>query len=95
MKLTFIPGQLELNKQADGAYLVTIRGEEVFQSKDEKKALAKFNSIRKDMEAQFPPREISVEEKTRLLLNYISTDQSTFKGLPRRKYKAGSTNTFG
>ena len=95
MRLSFLPGQLELNQQADGTFLVTVRGEAVVQTKNEKQALAKFNGIRKEMEAQFPPHELTIEEKTQLLLNYISTDKSTFKGLPRRKYKSGSTNTFG
>lgn len=95
MNLSFLPGQLQLSKQDDGTYLITIRGEEVFKSTNEKKAIAKFNNIRKDMEAQFPPQPLSPEEKSRLLREYISKDHSTFKGLPARKYKPGSSNTFG
>jgi hypothetical protein len=47
------------------------------------------------MEAQFPARKLTSEEMTQLLLQYISKDHSAYKGLKARKYKSGSTNTFG
>ena len=94
MKLSFLPGELHLTELGDGMYQVTIRGEEVFRSPNKKNAIEKFNVIRKDMEALFPPHPLTFEEKSRLLREYISKDHSTFKGLPARKYKTGSTNTF-
>jgi hypothetical protein len=97
MKLSFLPGELVLEKVSDGYYSISIQGQEVFRTRIEKKALAEYNKIRRGMECQFPARELSREEKTALLLKYIGESQ----GVPReskkpgRKYAPGSTNTFG
>ena len=40
MNLSFIPGQLQLQRLDSGEYMITIEGEEVFRSQQEKKALA-------------------------------------------------------
>ena len=97
MNLSFLPGELNLTKTQDGSFLITIQGEEVYRTRVEKKALAEYNKIRKDMESQYPARELTRGEKTALLLKYIGESQ----GVPReskkpgRKYVSGSTNTFG
>lgn len=97
MKLSFLPGELYLEKNCDGLYLVSIQGQEIFSTRLEKKAISEYNKIRKEMEAQFPAHELSREQKTQLLLNYIAQlprVSPVAKGR-KKKYVPGSTNTFG
>jgi hypothetical protein len=99
MKLSFIPGELYLTKTQEGRYIITVQGQEVFNSESEKKAVAKFNQIRRDMESQFPARELTAEEKTKLLLKYVADsrvglDHNSFRPQEKKK-KSGSTRTFG
>lgn len=70
MKMAFIPGGLELNEQR-GEYVVTIDGELVFASKNDKAALKKFNTIRKGMEEKYPARELTKEQKLEALKRFV------------------------
>jgi hypothetical protein len=99
MNLSFLPGELKLEKLQDGSYVITVRGEEVFSTRMEKKAITEFNKIRREMEAMFPPTELTREEKTKLLLQYIGDrrvglDHNSFRPEEKKK-KSGSTRTFG
>ena len=97
MKLSFLPGELCLEKNYAGFYVITIQEQEVFSTRLEKKAISEYNKIRKEMEAQFPAHELSREQKTQLLLNYIAQlprVSPVAKGR-KKKYVPGSTNTFG
>ncbi len=57
MQLSFLPGELQLTKTDESQYIITIQGEEVLRTPVEKKALTKFNSLRREMEAQYPAHE--------------------------------------
>ncbi len=97
MNLSFLPGELHLTKTKDGSYLITIQEKEILNTRSERKAISEFNKIRKDMEIQFPAHKLSREEKTQLLLKYISQNVSVCKyaKVKKKKYVPGSTNTFG
>ena len=97
MNLSFLPGGLHLEKKQDGSYRVTIQGQEVLNTRSEKKAISEYNKIRKEMESQFPAHELSQEEKTQLLLKYIAQlpRVSPVAKERKKKYVPGSTNTFG
>jgi hypothetical protein len=99
MNLSFIPGDLHLHKDADGLYSITLGGEQVFTSKVEKRALAEYNKIRKEMETKYPARELTSEEKKKLLQQYVEEGKSGLNQLGRpksvRKVKRGATRTFG
>ena len=71
MNLSFLPGHLKLSKNHDGDYVITIKDEEVFRGRIEKRALSRFNAIRAEMEKEFPAHELSKEEKTAALLGSI------------------------
>jgi hypothetical protein len=71
MKLSFLPGELYLNKESDGSYVVTVQGEEILSTHVEKKALAKFNEVRREMELRFPAHEMTPEQKRAALANLI------------------------
>jgi hypothetical protein len=97
MELSFLPGDLRLRKTTDGIFVISIKSEEVFSTKAEKKALTEYHRIREDMERQFPPTPLSSEQKTELLLRYIATNfhSNTFKPPKKEKKAPGSTRTFG
>jgi len=98
MKLSFLPGDLHLNQERDGTYLVIMRGREVLSTKVEKKALAKFNALRRELEAQFPARQLTPDEKQsaleRSVMDYklVQVRAST---KPPKKDKITGTRTFG
>jgi hypothetical protein len=98
MKLSFLPADLHLTQERDGTYLVTMRGDEVLRTKVEKKAITRFNSMRRELEAQFPARELTTEEKgaalSKSIMDYklVEVRAST---KPPKKDKIRGTRTFG
>jgi hypothetical protein len=67
MNLSFLPGDLHLSQNADGYFVVTMAGQEIISTKSRRAALAKFHSLRAELEKKFPTREPSAEEKAELL----------------------------
>src|SRR5437667_12712280 len=98
MKLSFLSSDLQLDQERDGTYLVTMRGQEVLRTKFEKKALVKFNALRRELESQFPARELTPEEKgaalSRSVMDHklVEVRAST---KPPKKDKVRGTRTFG
>lgn len=98
MKLSFLPGDLHLNQERDGTYLVIMRGQELLRTGTEKKALAKFNALRKELESQFPARELTPEERRAVLEKYLmdyKAVQVRASTKPPKKEKIRGTRTFG
>jgi len=97
MNLTFLPGDLRLSKSADGHFVVTMAGQEILNTKSQRSALAKFNSLRAELEKKFPSREPTAEEKAYLLRREINDSLLGHNSLGGRKKKttAGGTRTFG
>jgi hypothetical protein len=97
MKLSFFPGELYLTKEQDGSYVVTVQDQEVLRTRQEKKALAQFNKLRREMESRFPPHELTPEEKRALLQKLIGDALVSHNGdrHSKKKIKSGSTRTFG
>ncbi len=97
MKLSFLPGDLHLSKNTDGFFVVTMCDQELVSTKSQRAALARFNTIREELELKFPMREPTQEEKLRLLQNEISNSLIGHNSLGGRKKKtsASGTRTFG
>jgi hypothetical protein len=98
MKLSFLPGDLHLNREPDGYYVLIMQSVEILRTRLEKKAVAKFNALRRELEAQFPARELSPEEKRATLQNYImdyKAIQVRASTKPPKKDKVRGTRTFG
>lgn len=97
MNLSFLPGELQLTKTQNGEYLVTLQGEEILRTRAERKALSKFNELRRELESQFPSRELSSEEKSAALRRLIGDALVKHNGDRHHKkiIKKGSTRTFG
>jgi len=98
MKLSFLPGELHLSRVQDGTYLVIMQGHEVLRTQVEKKALAKFNALRREMETLFPARELTREEKQAALEKYVMSyklAEVRASTKPPKKDKVRGTRTFG
>lgn len=98
MKLSFLPGDLHLNKEQDGTYLVSMQGQELLRTRVEKKALAKFNELRRELESRFPARVLTPEEKRAALERYVmdyKLTQVRASTKPPKKEKITGTRTFG
>lgn len=97
MNLSFLPGDLHLNKTTDGDYVIKIQGEEVFTTRNEKKAIIKFNALRKDMESQFPAHEMTPEQKKailqRMIMHQVMGEVKRDMASPVKK--KNKTKTFG
>lgn len=98
MKLSFFPGDLHLNRDPDGDYVVTMQSTEILRTRLEKKAVSKFNALRRELETQFPARELTPEEKRAALESYIldyKAVQVRASTKPPKKDKVKGTRTFG
>ena len=97
MNLSFLPGDLHLMKNEDGVFVVTMAGQEVLATKSQRSALAKFNALREELEARFPARQPTAEEKAELLQREINNSLVGHNSLGGRKKKttASGTRTFG
>ena len=98
MKLSFLPGDLHLDREQDGTYLVTMQGQELLRTQVEKKALAKFNVLRQELDSQFPARALTPEEKRTELEKYLmdyKAIQVRASTKPPKKDKVRGTRTFG
>jgi hypothetical protein len=96
VKMSFIPGQLELNSNGD-SFFITIQGKEVFSTRSRRAALARFNEIRKDMEEQFPASGATPDDMKAMLermLSDVAVDE-TLRRPPKKRSTARSSRTFG
>ncbi len=67
MNLSFLPGDLHLSQNPEGCFVLKMAGQEILNTKSQRAALAKFNSLKVELEKQFPMREPTTEEKAELL----------------------------
>lgn len=97
MKLSFLPGELHLSKTMGGDYVIKIQGEEVFTTRNEKKAIIKFNTLRKEMESKFPPHDITPEERKAILQRMIVHQMmgEVKRDMASPVKKKNKTKTFG
>lgn len=97
MNLSFLPGNLHLTKNANGIFVLTMRGQEILSTKSQRSALARFNALRADLEKTLPVHEPTAEDKAALLQREINNSLVGQNSLGGRKKKttAGGTRTFG
>jgi hypothetical protein len=97
MNLSFLPGDLHLSKNQSGMFVVTMAGQEILSTKSQRAALAKFKTLRAELEKKFPMREPTMEEKAEVLRREFKDSLVAHNSLGGRKKKttAGGTRTFG
>lgn len=97
MKASFIPGDLHLTESEDGRHVVVVQGSEIFRSRSQQAAAAKFNQIRREMESKYPTAEMTPEEKAEIFRKAMLDAMVGHNSLSGRKKKttASGTRTFG
>lgn len=97
MKLSFPPANLQLESDPNGSFHVTMDGNEIFHSRSQKTAVAKFNALRQELERQFPAHEQTPEQKAEAFRAMLkdSLVQHNSIGGRKKKTSAGGTRTFG
>ncbi|MGA8027036.1 MAG: hypothetical protein WB992_07810 [Bryobacteraceae bacterium] len=97
MKASFIPGDLHLTETDDGFHVVVVRGSEILHTRSQRAATAKFNQLRREMEASYPITELTQEEKAEMSKKAAldaMVGHNSFGGR-KKKTTAGGTRTFG
>lgn len=96
MRLSFVPGQLFLEQLENGTYQLRQGGTVMGQFKSQRQAVSAFNQIRRKLELEFPAKELSPEEKKRLMIEELARSSLPHNSLrnaaPR---KSTGTRTFG
>ena len=97
MKASFIPGDLHLTETGDGFHVIVMQGGEIFRTRSQKAAAAKFNELRREMEAKYPVAEITPQERAEMSRKSMLDAMIGHNSLRGRKKKttAGGTRTFG
>src|SRR5271166_1243264 len=96
MKLEFRPAQLLLFEKPKGTYVVQLRDTVVLETSAQKRAVAKFNSIRRELEAQFPAQKQTPEDQAENTRRLVSDSLvGTYSVRPPKKGTARGTRTFG
>ena len=71
--LYYKPGELRLRKNAKGDHVIEQRGTVTETFGSEKKAVARFNRIKEELEKSLPPRpEMTDDERRGLLEKYLA-----------------------
>ena len=97
LSMSFLPGQLELKTAEGGEYVVRLQNADVLRTQSARAALAKYNEIRTQMEALFPARNPTPEERAELWRRHTADSlvgHNSFKEQPKKR-RRGSTRTFG
>ena len=95
MKLSFLPADLHLRTEQDGKFSVTLQGSEILRSFSSKKAVAKFNELKKELEAQFPTHELSPKEKAEIMQRSIGNWIVKYNSLNKIIKNRARPRTFG
>jgi hypothetical protein len=97
MNLSFLPGDLHLSRNESGLFVVTMCGQKILCTKSQRSAVARFNTLRAELEKEFPQREPTAKERAELLQREINESLLGHNSLGGRKKKttAGGTRTFG
>jgi hypothetical protein len=82
LKLHFVPADLHLSQQGDGTYLVTMGETVLLMTPNQRAAVRKFNEVRQALEAEFPARELSDEDRKTNFLRDLVDHQVGHKFLP-------------
>jgi hypothetical protein len=96
MKMSFLPGKLEL-KSKDGMFALSVEGCEVLRTRSQRTAIENLNALRSEMEPRFPPKGPSAED-AKVLLERLMTDVRVDEALrrpPKKRSTARSSRTFG
>jgi hypothetical protein len=96
MKLYFQRAELLLEKNVDGQYILKMADEILGTFHHERKAVAAYNRIRRDLETKLPPTELTAADRRVLLERYVGDNlvqHNSLKNAPAKK--PSRSRTFG
>jgi len=96
MRLYFKPAELLLRQKESGEYVLELNGELSATFKSEKRALAEYNRIRRELEKKLPPIDVGAAEREKLLKYYIGDNlvkHNSLRDGPAKK--PAKSRTFG
>jgi len=96
MKLSFPTGELYLESRRS-EYVVILRGDVVLTTRSEKKAITKYNELRKAF-ATNPPPELTSQERATLLGKLVGdrlVDDNHYRPQQESAKRKQSSRTFG
>jgi hypothetical protein len=96
MKMSFLPGKLELISVGE-EFVLSVGENEVLRTRSQREAVNRFKALRNRLEKEFPPLiNFAAESNVALarLLNDIAVDE-TLKRPPKKRSTARSSRTFG
>ena len=95
--LYYKPGDLRLSKNANGEHVIEQCGTVTETFSSEKKAVARFNRIKSDLEKDLPPQtEMSQQERRELLEKYLADNPTPRNSLNENApKKPSSSRRFG
>lgn len=93
MRLFFAKADLLLLKEGD-QYVLSMGLNVLAKFGQEKKAVAEFNRIRRELEEKFPPTEPSESDKQEAYQTFVSKFMIG-RNLSDNKHKANKSRTFG
>ena len=94
VKASFIPGDLHLTETEDGFHVVVMQGGEIFRTRSQKAAAAKFNEFRREMESRYPVAEMTPEEKA-VFVQVDNFRVADLGAIPRSQVKMNSMQAVG
>ena len=93
MKLYFARAELLLQKQGD-EFVLSVGANLLNRFTAEKKAVAEFNRIRRELEARLPPTEPTEADKQTVYAKFIA-ESLIGRNLSDKKHKPNKSRTFG
>jgi hypothetical protein len=94
MKLYFKRAELLLH-EAEGKFVLEIAGHVVESFTSEKRAVAAYNKIRRELEEKLPPAEVSDDERNAIMRRYLADNLVGHNSWREPQKKAGSSRTYG
>jgi len=93
--MSFLPADLHLTEE-NGVFTITMEGQEIFRSGMSKRAIRKFNDLKKEVQEKYPTHDLSPEEKAEILQRAIGDSlvgHNSLKTEPTKK--PARSRTFG
>lgn len=94
VKLYFKRAELLLH-EVEGRFVLEMAGQVVENFTNERKAVAAYNRIRRDLEEKLPPAEVTVAERKAIMERYLADNLVGHNSWRVPEKKSGSSCTFG
>lgn len=95
MKLSFPPAELSLESVPEGEFLLKMRNEVLGKFRSKRQAINEYNRIRRELENQLPPHQITDDQKRSLFQQFINDGLVGHNSIRPVAKKPAKSRTFG